>query len=347
MVTVNGIDMTAQYAARRADYNVRHGRGFNIPSIPNMSGRDIQDWFANRRAGSGAAGGGGTDEFNASGAASIKNILVQYGLDELVPLVDGWVRQGLSWAEIEVQLRDPSTAAGKVFDRLIPEVRLRREAGLTPMSVAQIIGYRQNAREVLRAAGLPEGFYDSPEDMRDLIVNDVSLQELQNRVREFEDFGAQIAAGAGGELDLFERAYGVKPTAAQLAALVLDPDKALPGLKRQFAAVRLDVSAGRAGFGDLSQGEAERLADVGVDPGQAVAGFGVLADSKELFGALPGQEGSEDTIGRSDQLGAVFAGDARSRGRIEAQARRRKAQFEGGGGFASDNSGFAGIGTAR
>lgn len=287
------------------------------------------------------------DEFDARGAATIKSLLSNYGLDELVPQVDAWVRQGLSWPEIEVQLRDPSTAPGKVVDRLYPEIQLRNKKGLAPMAIDQIQRFRTDARQMMRASGVPEGFYDSNEDFTNMIVGDVSPTELRDRIAEYEDFGAQIAAGAGGELDLFERAYGVKPTAIQLAALVTNPDKALPGLRRQFSAVRLDVASGRAGFGDLNGGEAERLADVGVTEQQAVAGFGQLQQSQQLFGALPGQERGEDAITRQEQLGAAFEGNAQAQQKIQNRAERRKAMFGGGGAFAEGKGGFAGLGKAR
>lgn len=285
----------------------------------------------------GASGGG-------QAAATIRSLLSSFGLDELAPQVDGWVRQGLSWAEIEVQLRDPSTAAGKVVDRLYPEIQLRAKAGKQPMAIKQIQDYRTDAVRLMRAAGVPEGFYDSPEDMRKFIVDDVSLPELRDRIGEYEAFGEQVKAGAGGELDLFKRAYGVEPTAVELAALVLDPDRALPGLRRQFSAVKMDVAAGRAGFGDLSGSEAERLVDVGVDDRQAVAGFNQLQQSQQLFTAL---DRGEDTIGREDQLAAAFEGNAGAQQRIQNRAERRKAMFGGGGAFAQDQSGFGGLGKAR
>lgn len=323
------------------------GQGYRIATQAEMRSFGYEP--KNKPIGTGGSTGSpaAKPEFDKSGAASIKNMLNQYGLDELIPEVDRWVRQGLTWAEIEVQLRDPSTKPGKVVDRMYPEIRLRREAGKPPTSIAEIQAFRTNAPALMRQAGMPEGLYDSNDDLTKFIVDDVSLTELRDRIGEWEDFGTQIAAGAGGELDLFERAYGVKPNALQLAALVLNPDKALPALRRQFSAVRLDVAAGRAGFGDLTGSEAERLADVGVDPNRAGEGFGQLADSKELFNALPGFEGSEDQITRQDQLGAVFEGNANARRRIERQAEKRKAGFGSGGAFAEGRTGFEGVGKAR
>lgn len=281
---------------------------------------------------------------SGSSGPNVSSLLRQFGLDELIPMVDTWVRQGMSWAEIEGQLLDASTPAGKVVDRLYPEIRLRREKNLTPVSIADIQGYRTNARELMRASGVPEGFFDDDADFTNFIVNDVGLIELRDRVQEFEMYGEQLSSANAGELEAFERMYGVRPTAFEVAALALNPDKALPAIQRQFRSVGLDVQAGRAGFGDLSRTEAERLADVGVSADQANQGFSTLAASRELFDPLPGL--AEDAIGRQEQLGAAFEGNANARRRIERRAQGRVARFQGGGGFASGREGFEGVGSA-
>lgn len=279
-----------------------------------------------------------------SAGANVSSLLRQYGLDELIPMVDTWVRQGMSWPEIEGQLMDIATPAGKVVDRLYPEIRLRRDAGRAPVSIADIQSYRTRAREMLGAMGVPEGFFDDTSDFTDFIVNDISLTELRDRAGEYEVYGQQLSQGNAAELEAFERMYGVKPTAFEVAALALDPAKALPAIQRKFRSVGLDVQAGRAGFGDLSRTEAERLVDVGVTDEQANQGFGTLAASQELFDPLPGL--AEAAIGRQEQLGAAFEGDAAARRRIERRARGRAARFQGGGGFASGREGFEGVGSA-
>lgn len=288
------------------------------------------------------------DEFDASGAASIKNILRQYGLDELVPSVDGWVRQGLSWPEIEVMLRDPSTPAGKVFDRYYPEVRIRAEKGLKPMSVAEIQAYRQTVAQVGKSLGLPEDFY-SKDYASKLIEGDVSPSEFQDRANEYATLGLQELAAdpvKQQELEAFERYYAVQLKPGEIAGMIFNTDLALPTLKKRINAVQLDAAAGRVGFGDLTRSEAERLAELGVSQQQAVQGFGSLTDTGEVFAPLPGEEATQTAIGRQEQLGAAFEGDSRARKRIETRQRQRASVFAGGGGFAADKAGFGGIGVA-
>jgi hypothetical protein len=292
----------------------------------------------------GGSGGGGKDGSSggagsASGEqqASIANTLRQYGLEDLIPLVDSWVRDGLSWSEIEAQLYDPSSQAGKIVDTKYPELRLRREAGRTPMSIAQIRDYRDQTRQLFRAAGLPEGFYDTPEDFTKFIVNDVSLPELNDRINN----GFVRVANAPPQVrDELQRLYGID--AGHLAAFFLDETKALPLLQQRVATAEIGGASQMAGFGNLSVNEAESLAQRGVTQGQAQQQFGALASAQELFKPL---DAGENAITRQEQL-STFDNNAAAQKRIQDRARRRTAQFEGGGGFASSREGYAGLSTA-
>jgi hypothetical protein len=216
----------------------------------------------------------GAPDTSASTAASVDNLLHQYGLEELVPQIDGWVRQGLTWPEIEAMLRDPSTPAGQVFDRAYPEIRMRTEKHLAPMSVEQIQSYRTQAKQALRGAGLPEGFYDDNSDFTAFITGDVSVNELQARIQEGYLAASQAPAEVKAELKDY---YGVDE--GGIAAYFLDPTRALPVIQRQIAAAKIGGAAARVG---ISNGlvSSERLASLGVDENQASQIFGQVA--KEL-----------------------------------------------------------------
>lgn len=282
----------------------------------------------------------------AAAKASIRHLLDQAGLGDLSPFIDQWVRDGLSPDEITAQLYDPKSKAGKVVDKIYPELRLRAEKGLRFMSIDQIQGHRQAIERTGRLLGLPEQFWNT-EAQQKLIVDDVSPDEYNARGEEYASLGLEELDRdpvKRAELEAFERYYNVKLQPGEIAGLIFDTATSLPSLKKRINSVRLDVAAGRAKYGDLSKLEAERLSDVGVDANQAVQGFGQLADSRELFGAL---DAGEDEIGRADQLGAVFEGNSQARRRIDERARRRVAAFQQGGGFANTREGFSGLGEAR
>lgn len=279
--------------------------------------------------------------------SSILNLLRMYGLDDLDRFVDRWVRDGLSEAEIEAQLYDPKSSAGKVVDSIYPELRKRAEKGLRFMSISQIQEHIQAVQQIGRQLGIPENYYSRAAITKQLGEDDVSAVEFKDRAEEYASLGLEELdrdPQKRQELEAFQRYYKVKLKPGEIAGMVFDTDLTLPTLRKRINAVRLDVAAGRASFGDLSLAEAERLSDVGVDANEAIQGFGQLAEGQELFGAL---DAGEDTISREEQLGAVFEGNAQAQRRIQQRARRRVSQFEGGGSFAGDREGFSGVGSAR
>lgn len=291
------------------------------------------------------AGGGSTTAALPRGdAGTAKNLLRQGGLDELIPMVDGWIQDGLTNDQIEALLYDRTSDAGKVVDRLYPELRLRQEAGKKPMTITQIQGYKQSATQLLHQEGI--GFLATPDMLQKALVGDVSLNELQGRAVAYSQVGAQLAASpeAASQLEAFDRYYGYKPTPAEVAAMAFNSDIALPEVSRRINAVKLDATAGQAGFGDLAKTEAEHLADLGVSTAQANQGFGQLGADQQLFTGLPGE--AADSIGRDTQLAATFDGDAGAARRIRQRRGDRTAAFSGGGGFASTQAGATGVGTA-
>lgn len=203
------------------------------------------------------------------------------------------------------------------------------------ISEAAYIEYERQAARLFHSAGLPEGFYDEPGDFAGWIGGEVSLAELQGRVEM-----ARVAAfESPPELrDEFERLYGVG--AGGLTALFLDPDRALPLIQQQFLSAQIGTAARRSDFGALTRGEAERLAQEGVTADRAAEGFGVLAESEQLFDGI----GAEDDISRDEQLGGVFGGSTAAQQRIERRARQRASDRQAASGYGVGRRGVTGLG---
>lgn len=265
--------------------------------------------------------------------ARLNEVLSGYGLGSLGPRIQRWLVEGRSEAEIPQLLRETDE-----FKQRFPAIVERERKGLAPISPEEYINYERGVHQMMRQAGLPQGFYDSPEDFTRFIAGDVSLAELGERVT----LAANAAFNAPQEVRDALAQWGVGP--GELTAYWLDPDKAQPVLERRYAAATLAGTAQRTGWGNLRENEATGLAQQGITAQQAEQGFATLADSRELFGAL---DAGEDEIGRGEQLDATFAGNANARRRIEQRARRRQARFQGGGGFASSQEGLVGLGDAN
>ena len=287
------------------------------------------------------AGGALTAE-QAAQAASYQSTLNQYELGELSGEIDAWIRQGLTWDQVWLQLMDPSTRAGQVVDRIYPELRQVREAGLPPVTIADVLNNKRMTIQGLSERGI-SGYVDARALARQWTVGAVSVREGLARVDAVLDDALAFARNdpeTSAELESWERFYEVDLTPADILGMATKPDVALRDLRRRSEAVRFDVEAGRAGFGDLSRREAEGLTDLGVEARQSGGTFGALASSRELFTPL---DRGEDRITREEQLAAGFSNSAAATKRIEDRRRRRQAAFGAGGGFAVDRAGYGGL----
>jgi hypothetical protein len=271
-----------------------------------------------------------------SAEAAVRGILEPIGLGALVIEALGVFNRagGGAVGSFAVEQWMPTTAE---FKAQYPEFDVLKQQGRA-MTPGQILQFREGVREIFNRRGIPAGFYDEAMDYAEFLIGDVSLNELADRTEMAER--AVYFAPAEVKDALFDQ-YGV--TAGDLTAFFLDPDRAeVPILRKQLQAAEIGGAARRADFGALSTTEAERLAAVGVTSQEAQAGFGQLAGSRELFGVLPGEAGTDIT--REEQLGATFEGSAGAQERIRRRQRRRQAAFEAGGGFAAGQGGVSGLG---
>lgn len=270
-----------------------------------------------------------------SARAVLDATLAEFGLQELGSWV--WQRylEGFPISQIMLDIRDRPE-----YQRRFAGMQALSEKGRA-ISEAEYIQLERTYASLFRSAGIPAGFYDQPEDFARYIANEVSPAEMQNRIEMASTAAYQSPPEVRMEL---ERLWGIGP--GELTAYWLDPDKALPMLTQRYSAAQAAGAARSTGYGLLTQNEAQALGERGVTADQAEKGFSTLTSLGELFGALPGQEQSEDEISRQEQMGAVFSNDPRAQQRIERRQSQRKATFSQGGGYASDREGIAGLGNA-
>lgn len=142
------------------------------------------------------------------------------------------------------------------------------------LSPKEYIDLEDTYREVLQRRGMPEGFYDSPDDFVNLISNGISPAEFQSRV--------DTAASALNQADpaivnTLQSYYNL--TKNDLVAYLLDPTRAQPilnarslqggfGLNRADELQRIYSSAEVGGMAqrqnlDLGRGLAEEIVDLG------------------------------------------------------------------------------------
>jgi hypothetical protein len=213
---------------------------------------------------------------------------------------------------------------------------LRRQAGLNVLSESQYIADETAYEAVLRNAGLPKGYYDSPDDFTALIGGNVSPLELSSRVTE----GYLAVANADQSVrDEMRRLYGL--TDGEMVAYYLDPQKALPIIEREVATARVGAAAARQGFSNVLDREAlERMSALGVSEQQASEAFGTLAAGRELLTPL---DAGETALDVADTALGLTGQSPEALQRLRTQQRRRQARFEGGGSLATTAVGVTGL----
>lgn len=275
----------------------------------------------------------------------LRKTLEFYGLTDKALLDDvanAWRSQRItpndSIDQIGIVMRD-----SEAFKKRFPANEKRAAAGLPQRTVSEYLRLEADYAATLRAYGMPQGFYDDPvTDFENFISGDVSPNELSFRLEE----GYRAVKDADPEVvKQFQELYGVGEGA--LAAYFIDPERMRPqmdqfALQRQAQSAAIAAQARVQGGLQLTTQEAESLAAQGATPQAAAQGFAALQGTQELFQALPGEE----EITRQQMIEGVVGTRAEAAQRIARRQRRRRAEFESGGGFAAGQTGISGLETA-
>lgn len=275
---------------------------------------------------------------DVSAKAVLQATLDGYGLGSLGSWAWDKYLNGTPIEQILLDMRETPE-----YKARFPAMKTLAQRGMA-ISEAEYIGYERSAKAMMKAAGLPTGFYDRPDDFDQFLINDIALPELEERINM-----ARVAVfnSDPNTLQAIQDFYNVggRPASlvGDLTAWFLDEKRALPVIQQQFIAAQTSGVASRTGYGALTRSEAERLAMLGIDPARSEEGFTSLATMDELFSNLPGEE-NQTAPNRAQGLAAVFEGNADARQAIERTAGRRRSSYQQGGSFGTSDRGIAGIG---
>jgi hypothetical protein len=265
----------------------------------------------------------------------LQSILYSYGfrgqdLTALVAWAKGQIIAGNSTDMIQLNLEQTPQ-----FEKRFPAIRVLANEGVA-ITPAEYISLEQSYSQLLHQAGLPPDFasYDA------LIANQVSPTELSARIQQ----GYQAVAYADPTvIKAFQDYYHVTP--AHLAAYFLDPKKAEPLLQQQAVSAQIGGASAMSGFGEVAQPEALRLAQMNVTFAQAQQGFQKLAQEKQLYTNLPGQQAP--IISQEHLLNAQFGSDAQTAQQLQRQAEYETGTTQTGTQVAETQTGATGLGRVQ
>lgn len=250
--------LEAANAALAASKNINVSR--NVPVVGNVSAADTAaQEYAKAQA----------EKDKQLQRESIMNILTdrftRYNLQGLIPTIKRLAQEGATESTITMALQETED-----YKRRFAANEERIKKGLQVLDPGTYLNAEDRYRQLLRTYGLNQ--FDNDAYVRQFIENDVSIDELSNRVVT----AVQRVRNADPAVSRMLRDYyGIGDT--DLVAYVLDPNQQLPKIQRQVAAAEIGAAAAVQGI-QPGVSVAEQLAAQGISQAEAQKGYATIAN---------------------------------------------------------------------
>jgi len=267
--------------------------------------------------------------------ALLTSTFALYGLDELSPVIAGYMKQGLTSNEAVIELRK-----NKTYQTRFAGNTTRAAAGLNALSEAEYLALEDSYSETLRAYGqqtlLGADKKARQAEMAKIIGGDISAVEFKDRVSTVVTRVENADPLVKATLRDF-----YKITDANLVSYFLKPDENLPRLQEKVTAAEIGSAALAQGGLTTDMTSAESLAKFGVDLATARKGYSTISDVLPTATKLS-QIYNEDKINYNQQVAEeeVFKGLASAQRKRTQLAEKEIASFKGSSGV-----GAAGLST--
>lgn len=210
------------------------------------------------------------------------------------------------------------------YDRFGKVNEARIKSGYTALDERTILGMEDEYQKIMKAYGMPAGFYDSPEDFQTLLANDKSELEVADILQASRQFAATVDPAIKNQL---KSVYNIDESA--LSAFIADPEKGQQVLN-QLATKSLTGAA--ALLSGLTQQAAEVAQGFGAGEmrfQEQQRRFGQAATLAERGQFLSEIDRSERAFGEQEAVEVTFGGLEQSIRAAERLASRERARFGG------------------
>lgn len=261
-------------------------------------------------------------------AAALIDLFKQFDLESLAPQIIKMIQEGESPDTITLRLQETPE-----YKQRFAGNADRIKSGLPVLTPAEYISVERSYRQILASSGLPAGFYDSNDDFRKFIANDMAPTELKGRVDQAFDL---INNADPETISYFKNHYST----GEIAAYFLDPKKAQPLIDQAYRASRIGGAAARNGVNGV---DAEAIAKLGVTAQQGDQGFAQIGQDLPTLSKL--SDIYNGNLTTQDVVNTVFQGDAEGAKKIKKLASAERAAFSGSGGTSKTSLGGTGGGS--
>jgi hypothetical protein len=230
----------------------------------------------------------------------------------------------------QIDLNNPDSILYAMRERPEYQERFKANAqriknGLPELDPGTYLSLENDFKQVMRANGLPPGFYDDNDDLAALIAGDTSPSEVQRRIED--GYNAVQLADPEVKRQMYNL-YGVDDS--QLVAYFLDPTRGETVLRRQTRSAQISAESKNLANIQLTSTLAQQLADAGVTQKEAQKGFGEISAMGELTQTFSG----ETALSSEQLVGAKFGTDTDAQKELARKVKMRTGEFAGGGSFA-------------
>lgn len=268
-----------------------------------------------------------------SAKANLQSFLDQYGLRSLGDYVWKEFLNNIPIEQIMLDIR-----ARPEYEARFPAMKTLGEKGHA-MSEGEYIAYEKTALGMMRDAGMPPDFYNSPDDFARLLTAEVSIAELQSRIQEQYN---RVANTDPAIRDWFAEKFGAAGDSA-LAAIYLDPELALPALEKMTSTAVFGGIGRQYGI-DVGLQLGTEAANIGLNEGQAHQGFEQVAAYSPLE---QGTIGEGAGLTEEELTRGVFQLNPGASEMVKSRLLGRAAEFAGyQGGPIETQEGAIGLGTS-
>jgi len=222
----------------------------------------------------------------------------KYGLQNLVDPLKSLITSGASPAEFTIKLRETPA-----YQQRFAGNAKRVANGLVALDEATYLAKEDAYQNLMRNYGLPSTYWKkdaigTQEGFTNLIANDVSAVELENRLQTAQN----RVINSNPEVAYALKNFYPDITNGDILAYALDPKNALDAINRKVTAAEIGGAALSQGL-TTSLGGAEGLAAYGITKSQAEQGYQTVA------GVLP----------RASQLADIYGQNPYTQGTAEAE----------------------------
>lgn len=209
----------------------------------------------------------------------------------------------------------------------------RVKAGLKELNPAEYLAMEDGYQQVLRAYGMPKGFYDSHSDFNNFIANDLSAHELEQRLQVAHD---QYQAAPGYVKSLWSQYFGASPGDA--IAAILDPKLGTQLVLDRGQQVALGGAAAQFGYG-INQQRAQQFQQSGVSLDAARNAYQQISQSMAGDQSIAKRFGT--TVDQTQEENATILGQAPDVQKLKTLHNDEESLFKGGSGIDQNTLGVS------